>query len=485
MIQARKFTFPETMWAGTNSSLDIARDFHESLMAGMFDAVPADTQQQDVPHNFSMQGSIGVIKISGSLVNNDSPYNQYRGLTSYNDIRKAMVYAANQEGVKAILLDINSGGGAVSGVADAGNLISSIDKNVKPVYAYTDGTMASAAYWLGVSTRGVYASQTSMIGSIGVIATHEEYSKALKDAGIGAKVMRSGEFKALLNSMEPMTAVAAEQLQGQLDQAYGVFATHVADKLGVSMPVFESTMGQGREFFGQSAVTSGLAKSVQTYDSMIGMIDKKLIDSSAKKGNTAMNPQRGLNMARETLTEQQIAALAAGAGNVVPDAAALALAATEAAALAAAAAAAEVAAAALVAAAAVVAPAASSTDGVVAYLQGQVKEKDVAALASAVELSGLKAKLASVEATHTGLVKIAASSLSNMKIGMGMARVDFSAMTPELLLAEHASTVDTFTKAFKVGGVAALNTPDPKIETGKAPDELKAARIAATRFSNK
>lgn len=480
MIQARKFTFPESMWAGTNSSLDIARDFHDSLMAGMFDSAPAEAQPQDLPYNFSMQGNVGVVKISGSLVNNDSPYNQYRGLTSYSDIRRAMIYAANQEGVHAILLDINSGGGAVSGVADVGNLISSIDKGVKPVYAYTDGTMASAAYWLGVSARGVYASMTSMIGSIGVIATHEEYSKAMKDAGIGVKVMRSGEFKALLNSMEPMTAVAAEQLQTQLDQAYGVFATYASGQLGVSMSVFEATMGQGREFFGQSAVTAGLAKSVQTYDSMIGMINKKLIDSSAKRGNTAMNPQRGLNMARETLTEQQIAALAAGAGTVVADAAALALAATEAAALLA-----STEAPVLAAAALTESKVANNTDGVVAYLQGQVKEKDVAALASAVELSGLKAKLASVEATHTGLVKIAASSLSNMRIGMNLARVDFSAMTPELLLAEHAITVDIFMKAMKVGGVAALNIPETKTETGKVPDEIYAARIAATRFSNK
>jgi nicotinate-nucleotide pyrophosphorylase len=69
---------------------------------------------------------------------------------------------------------IDSGGGAVSGVADAGNLIKLIDQSVKPIYSFTDGAMCSAAYWLGCSAREVYSSNVSTVGSIGVIATHME-----------------------------------------------------------------------------------------------------------------------------------------------------------------------------------------------------------------------------------------------------------------------------------------------------------------------
>jgi hypothetical protein len=97
-------------------------------------------------------------------------------------------------------------------------------------------------------------------------------------------------------------------------------------------------------------------------------------------------------------------------------------------------------------------------------------------------LQGLKTKLAGMEATHDGLVKIAAQSVSTMKVALGHAKGDFNAMAPEMLLAEHAATTDAFTKAFKVGGVAAVKAVETKDEA-KAPSPLHLARIAATRFS--
>jgi ClpP class serine protease len=352
-----------------------------------------------------------------------------------------------------------------------------VNKSVKPVYAFTDGTMASAAYWLGSSAGAVFVSQTAMTGSIGVIATHTEYSKALKEAGIGVTVMRAGEYKALANSMEPLSEVAKMQLQDQLNAAYGVFIGHVAEARGTSVAIADKTMGQGREFFGSAAVDAGLADGVRTFDGMMSMVHAKVIDSFTKKGNTPASYPRGVNMTRQALTEQQIAAMASGApvAGVVP--------------------AAEPVVAPVVPAAEadpVVAPVAAVVEpkaevdtsaALITYLQAQVKEKDTALLAQSVELTGLKSKLAGMEASHTGLMKIAAQSVSNMKVGLGLAKVDFSAMTPELLLAEHASTSETFKASFKVGGVAAVNPPEVK-PVAAIVDHMHAARIAATRFPN-
>lgn len=485
MAQSRKFTFPEALWAGTEHSLTIASEAHDFLMAGMFDAQPA-AEPTPVPYNFSLQGNVGVITIAGPLVNNDSPYNQYRGVTSYSDIRRAMIYASLHESVQAIMLDINSGGGAVSGCADCAALIASIDKGVKPVYAFTDGMMASAAYWLGSSARGVYVSQTAMTGSIGVISTHMEYSKLLKEAGIGVTVMRAGEYKALVNSMEPLSDVAKMQMQDQLNAAYGVFISHVAEARGTSVALADKTMGQGREFFGAAAVDANLADGVRTFDSTVSMISEKAIDTMQKKDHTGANHTRGLSMPRQALTEQAIAAMAAGAAMGAEAAteaelAAAAAAATEAEAAAAAAAEAEAAAAAAATEAAAIAAAPAADANLVSYLQGQIKDKDAAFLAQSVELQGLKTKLAGMEATHDGLVKIAAQSVSTMKVALGHAKGDFNAMAPELLLAEHAATSDAFTKAFKVGGVAAVKTVELK-EEANVPDSLHMARIAATRF---
>lgn len=486
------FTFPEAIWAGTNDSLAIAKDHHNAMMAGVYDR-DVKASDEDVPYLYSLQGSTGVISIRGSLVNNDSPWNQYRGVTSYADIRRAMIYAASQPEAQSILLDIDSGGGAVSGVADTGDLITKVDKTLKPVYAFTDGTMASAAYWLGVSARKVYASKTAMTGSIGIIATLMEYSKAFKEAGIGVTVMRAGKFKALINSMEAPTEAALEKLQLQLDAAYKVFAEHVSARLGVSMEVFEASMGQGREFFGEAGVSAGLVKGLKTLDSMMSYIEAKNIDSIAKKGNTAGNYQPGNNMTRQALTDQSIAALAAGAPGAADPAAAAAaaaaaaLAAADPAAVAAAAAAAEAAATAAATAAAATAAAAAAKvtqpanehEVLVNYLKGEIKSKDEAFVAQTVTLNGLQAKLAGMEATHAGLVKIAAVSVSNMKVALGLGKVDLSAMSPELLLAEHAATATVFAEKFKVGGVAAVSSTS---DQAAAPDHQVADLVKANRL---
>lgn len=468
MPAIKEFTFPEAMWAGTEHSLVLAREAHNLLMAGIFGS-PLPVEESDQPHNLTIQGDIGIITIRGSLVNNDSPYNRYRDVTSYNDVRKAVIAAATNDSIKAILLDIDSGGGAVSGVADTANLISTVDKSMKPVYSFTDGTMASAAYWLGVSGRAVFASQTSMIGSVGIIATHMEQSQALKEGGIGVTVIRSGKYKALANSMEPLSASGKDQMQAQLDAAYAVFAGHVAKNLGVSVEAFDGTMGQGREFFGATAVDVGLAKSTQTFDSAMALINKKLIDKSAKRDNTGSNYNQGLPMTRQALTEAQITAAAAG---IVLDEVITTVAepVTEVAAVA--------------AVAAKVTEVVKENDHLVTYLQGQVKDLNASLLSQSVDLAGFKAQVESMKASHAGLVKIAAGAVSTMKIGLGQTKIDLSAMSPETLIAEHAATAAIYITAFRVGGVAALTPPaDPSAGPAVDPDHL--ARIAATRVSAK
>ena len=69
-------------------------------------------------------------------------------------------------------------------------LIRLVNDKVKPVTAFTDGAMFSAAYYLGSSASEVTPAITR-VGSIGVIATHMEQSQFLKDMGIGVTVIRA------------------------------------------------------------------------------------------------------------------------------------------------------------------------------------------------------------------------------------------------------------------------------------------------------
>jgi len=468
---ATKNTFPEVLWAGTEHSLALAMEAHDRMMAGAF----SDDDEEDddeVPFNYSVQGEVGIIAIKGSLTNRDSWYNRYIGVTSYGDIRNALTYAAGQSGIKAILLDIDSGGGAVNGVADASSLIQLIDKNVKPIYAFTDGTMCSAAYWLGCSARETYSSNVSTVGSIGVIATHMEYSKALKEAGVGVTVIRAGEFKALANSVEPLSDKAKTQLQTQLNSAYQVFLEHVADCRNTTVNLCDANMAQGREFFGKDALAAGLVDGIESFDSVMTKISVKLLDNEKYSNNNLGNYQRGIDMGKKALTETDIAALAAGVdieASAEPEATPVAEEIVEPAAE---------------------TPVVTETENekhegnasVVSFLQAQVKDKDAEILNLSVELKGIKDKVASMEATHTGLTDVVRKAVAGMKVRMGASNVDLSAASAQELLADYAATADAFVKTFKAGGVAAVDAASAEVQSPTMSPRQK-ARVDAARFT--
>jgi len=465
-------TFPETLWAGTDHSLELAKEAYNRMMAGIFsNSVVAKQEEEEAPWNFTLDGSIGVIRVAGPLVNSDDRYNRYYGVTGYPDIRKALVYAATNPEVKAILLDVNSPGGAVSGVADTSDLIRQVDK-LKPVYAYTEGNMLSAGYWIGASARKVYSSSTATLGSIGVIATLKEYTEAMKEAGIGVKVMRAGKYKALINPYEVPTKAALDQFQQQLDAAYTVFAEHISAARGVSIDHFEATMGQGREFFGIDAVKAGLSDGLMNYDSVISKISAKLLDKSGVTQNN-LGKYTGTDMPKQALTEQQIAAIAAGAtpeaaveteitDPVVTDQAATTEM-TE-----------------TSAAATQVTEPEKANDGVLAFVQGQLVTAQAEVVDLKVRLQTAEALVASMKSSHDALLKIAAQSCTTMRVALNLPKVDLSAQGAEAVLADHAATSAAFQKAFKAGGVAAVNPADKK--TAPAVDPNRKARLAATRI---
>ena len=469
---ATKNTFPEVLWAGTEHSLALAMEAHDRMMAGAFSDDDDEEDDDEAPFNYSVQGEVGVIAIKGSLTNRDSWYNRYIGVTSYGDIRNALTYAAGQSGIKAILLDIDSGGGAVNGVADASSLIQLIDKNVKPIYAFTDGTMCSAAYWLGCSARETYSSNVSTVGSIGVIATHMEYSKAMKEAGIGVTVIRAGEFKALVNSVEPLSDKAKTQLQTQLNSAYQVFLEHVADCRNTTVNLCDANMAQGREFFGKDALAAGLVDGIESFDSVMTKISVKLLDNEKYSNNNLGNYQRGIDMGKKALTETDIAALAAGVdieASAEPEATPVAEEIVEPAAE---------------------TPVVTETENekhegnasVVSFLQAQVKDKDAEILNLSVELKGIKDKVASMEATHTGLTDVVRKAVAGMKVRMGASNVDLSAASAQELLADYAATADAFVKTFKAGGVAAVDAASAENQSPQiSPRHM--ARVNAARFT--
>lgn len=463
------------LWLGSQLSYEAMLEAQALARANY-----GDKPEQPLPALLSVQGSVGIIDIRGSLVNGRAGFMSYFGVTGYGDIRDALAAAVSKPEISAILLNIDSGGGAVAGVHETAQLIARVDK-IKPVISYNGGTEASAALWLGSSARKSYVAETALTGSLGIIMVHAERSKQLEEEGIKVTVIRAGSEKGLANPYEPLTGPAKEALESKAKAMYDVFLGHVAAQRGVSAVVADKQFGQGREFVGKQAVEAGLADAVGTLEdaftkaaalgakvakpaaqaypraglaaSAAEVLATDMTASTTVVDNPATN--EGTSMPKP-LTQEHLAAMAAGVTLESADATAVTN--TDAA---------PAASAATDAAAAVAdttaAPTAEATkDPMVGFLQAQVKDLNAELLTAKMAAKTAEDGLAASKANLEALTNIARASIRTMTIGLGGKAEAVDAMSTADVVAEHARVSAVFKDKFKVGAVAATNTSEDK-----------------------
>jgi len=253
------FEIPK-LWAGSQASFDLLIAAMDSAY-GILESRAGTKDPFELPPLVQVQEGVGVVSIKGPLISGNAGFMRLFGVTGYADIQEALMEAAENKSVKSLLLTVASGGGAVDGADETSEFVKNLGA-LKPIVTYASGAMASAAYWVGSAGARRLASRTSIVGSIGAVFTHMERSKQLEKDGIGATVIRSGKFKALVNSIEPLSETAKAQMQAMVEAISGIFEERVAGNLGVSTKVVRDRMGQGREFLGADAQAVGLVDGI-------------------------------------------------------------------------------------------------------------------------------------------------------------------------------------------------------------------------------
>ncbi len=237
---------------------------------------------------------IAVIPIHGTLVRRTVGLEAESGLASYTAIGDQLDAALADPGVVAILLDVDSPGGESGGVFDLADRIRAAAA-VKPVWAVANDMAFSAAYALASAASRLFVSRTGGVGSIGVIAMHVDQS--VKDAqdGIRYTAVFAGARKNDLNPHEPISDAAQAQLQAEVDRLYGLFIASVASYRGLSAEAVMAT--EAGLFFGQDAVTAGLADAVGTFEDALAQLTASLSPAPVMTARgVSLNPQMDCSM---------------------------------------------------------------------------------------------------------------------------------------------------------------------------------------------
>lgn len=127
--------------------------------------------------------------------------------------------------IKGILLYINTPGGTVTDADGIYRALGDYKKKYKvPVYAYIDGLCASGGMYVALAADKVFASDTSLIGSVGVIApTFMNVTKLLEKIGVETLTISAGKDKDALNPLRPWKPGEDENYRQIIDYYYKHF----------------------------------------------------------------------------------------------------------------------------------------------------------------------------------------------------------------------------------------------------------------------
>jgi len=212
----------------------------------------------------------GVITQRGNMVDNISG----PGCTSTEQFSAALRQLLADTSVGQILIDIDSPGGSVYGVAELAEEIFQA-RSQKPIIAIANSLAASAAYWIGCSASEFYVTPGGEVGSIGVWQAHQDFSKAFDDAGIKTTLISSGTYKVEGNPYGPLDPEAQAFMQSRVEDYYQAFAQSVAKGRNVSVSDVISGMGQGRVLGADAAMKQGMVDSVASFDQVLLKMQKQ------------------------------------------------------------------------------------------------------------------------------------------------------------------------------------------------------------------
>jgi ClpP class serine protease len=230
-------------------------------------------------------GGVAQINVIGSLFRYANVFTRISGGASVEGIQAELDEAIADPSVRSILLNIDSPGGQVSGISD---LAQSIRNSSKPVTAFVDDLGASAGYWLASAAHRIVASDTSALGSIGVVAT------VMQDKRETPGVKR---FQ-FVSSISPKkrtdldTDEGKAQIQAIVDDLAAVFLGKVATYRGISTAAVLSDFGQGGLLIGADAVAAGMADEIGTRESVMAQLLRQPRTYSFGANTAAKNPER-------------------------------------------------------------------------------------------------------------------------------------------------------------------------------------------------
>lgn len=167
--------------------------------------------------------------------------------------------------VKAIVLHLDTPGGGVGQSRDLYEEVRRIRDDGKPVVASMGPVAASGGYYVACASDSILAGPSTITGSIGVIATFPNFTRALAKLGVEFHILATGRYKASGSEFKEMTEEERAYLEGLLDDLFQQFVDVVSETRGLARDSVLA-IADGRAFSGRQALELGLIDRIGTLE---------------------------------------------------------------------------------------------------------------------------------------------------------------------------------------------------------------------------
>ncbi len=281
--------------------------FFKSLMCIYLIAIGAMAFYPSFDKKFSSDSKehTAIIDVAGIIAEGEA--------ANADSIIRGLRNALKDDKTKGVILKINSPGGSpVQSAYVFSEIIRLKEKHPEiPIFAVVTDICASGGYYIAAAADKIFVSESSMIGSIGVLMNGFGFVNLMDKLGIDRRLKVAGKHKALMDPFSPENGEENQHLQSLLEDVHQQFIAAVrlgrGDRLNESEELFT-----GLVWTGAQGIKLGLADSIGSVDSVsrdiIGTKKKvnftpreRLLDKIASKmgasfGNAFMNAISGLSL---------------------------------------------------------------------------------------------------------------------------------------------------------------------------------------------
>lgn len=279
-------------------------EVHSPRSSRFYGNYPLDERGRPMPFRRTEDGT-AIITLVGEMVNRGAWVGASSGLISYEGFKYQIGMAAADPKTRAIVLDMESPGGEAVGAFEAAAALREAAK-AKEVIAVVNGMAASAMYAIASGASRIVTMPSGLVGSIGVVLVHFDYSEYLKDEGVKPTLIFAGKQKVDGNPFEPLPAAVRDRLQGEVQSFYDLFVSTVT----AGRPLLSDKDVRDTEagvFTGQDAVTAKLADEVGTFEEVLSELSIRGEGRSSSTKGKQMTDQNGQPAANQPGANQPTA----------------------------------------------------------------------------------------------------------------------------------------------------------------------------------